>query len=333
MRRKSIASPNGAGKSTLIDIAAGVLLPDSGKVLVNGRDIHADFRAKSLLTTVFQETTFDAMMTPKDALMFHAKMLGIRNARTKIEEIMTLLKVDGFQSKRIFELSGGTRRKVEVAKAFISETPVYLLDEPTNGLDRTSREIVWDRIRTLAARGSAIVIVSHDTREAFTLASKTLELNDGVLEPYQKRAVNLAVSRLTVSFGRFPSRVLDELRSLPSVLSATVKKSSRTDPDKLVEHLRDQGAIPVSGNVSVVYLDSAEELLKSLGIDGSQVIKLPMPDLAEPAEVEIEMEDVDLNLSGLLKWAADQNLQVVNVAIDRNSAEQRKTVEGEGSQQ
>ncbi len=115
----SIVGPNGAGKSTLIDIAAGVLLPDSGKVLVNGRDIHADFRAKSLLTTVFQETMFDAMMTPKDALMFHAKMLGIRNARTKIEEII-------------------------------------------------------------------------------------------------------------VSFGRFPSRVLYDLRSLPGVLSATVKKSSRS---------------------------------------------------------------------------------------------------------
>lgn len=103
----------------LAALTAGVLLPDSGKVLVNGRDTHADFRAKSLLTTLFQETMFDAMMTPKDALMFHAKILGIRNARTKIEEII-------------------------------------------------------------------------------------------------------------VSFGRFPSRVLNDLRSLPGVLRATVKKSSRS---------------------------------------------------------------------------------------------------------
>lgn len=186
-----VVGPNGAGKSTLVEILAGVLLPDGGKVLVEGRDVHSDYRAKSLVTTVFQETTFDAAMTPKDALMFHARVLGVKSPRCRIEEAMTLLKVDGFE-KRIFELSGGTRRKVEVAKAFISETPVCLLDEPTAGLDRASREIVWNRVRTLAALGSAVLIVSHDDRESLALGAGTLELKNGVLQPYQRRSLDLA---------------------------------------------------------------------------------------------------------------------------------------------
>ncbi|MEW6307918.1 MAG: ATP-binding cassette domain-containing protein [Bacillota bacterium] len=121
----------------------------------------------------------------------HADVLGIRNARAKIEGAMTLLGVEGYGTKRILQLSGGNRKKVEVAKAFLTESPVILLDEPTNELDLASRNTVWQRIRALSSRGSAVVMVSHDMNEILALAHRVLELDEGVLRTDERRASHM----------------------------------------------------------------------------------------------------------------------------------------------
>ncbi|MEW6307917.1 MAG: hypothetical protein AB1492_02565 [Bacillota bacterium] len=96
----------------------------------------------------------------------------------------------------------------------------------------------------------------------------------------------------------------------------------RPDPAKLIERLREDGTIPASGSVRVVHLDNADDLLRSLGIDKSQVIQLPAAAVPGRAEVEVEMVDVDVNLPGLVSWAARKNLALADLKITRGDKPQ-----------
>lgn len=313
-----IAGPNGAGKSTLAEIVTGTLRPDSGSVLVDGRNISSDHRAKALVTTVFQQSLFDSMVTPEQALIFHARMCGVKHPRGRIADAMSALRVDGYRRKKIFELSGGNQHKVELAKAFICDTPVYVFDEPTTGLDEESKQTVWNRIRALQARGAALLIISHDARELSELATRIYRLEGGVLRPFDQGRVGfvseLQVARVVIEFANWRNDLLPVLAELPGVASARVGKTAAADPAALLKRLRDQGMIPASGNIKIIQLDAADNLIERLGIDSSHAIRIPAQG---PAKIELEMKDVDANLPSLLSWAAEHDLQTASVTIER----------------
>ena len=129
---------NGAGKSTTISILCGLLKKDSGTVLVNGIETDkASAQIKGMLGVVFQDSVLDKPLTVKENLMSRAALYGITgNAFDKrLQELVDILEFEEFLNRPVGKLSGGQRRRIDIARALLHRPEILILDEPTTGLD------------------------------------------------------------------------------------------------------------------------------------------------------------------------------------------------------
>jgi ABC-2 type transport system ATP-binding protein len=157
-----LKGPNGSGKSTLVHLISGVYLLETGDIWLDGISLkEKPWRAKAAVTTTFQETLFDPFHSPLHALSLHARFYGAPWSRRQIQQILEEFGVTE-PTRPIFQLSGGTKKKVELLKARLIETPVYIFDEPFAGLDETSRQQAKELIRSRRRQGKAILLVSHE---------------------------------------------------------------------------------------------------------------------------------------------------------------------------
>ena len=161
---------NGAGKSTTINIISGILPKDGGKVTVCGEDVdkHAD-AVKSRLGIVFQSSVLDKRLTAYDNLKSRAALYGIFGGafRRRIEELDALLGLKDIVKRPLDKLSGGQRRRVDIARALIHSPELLILDEPTTGLDPQTRAAVWRVIDELRkTRGLTVFLTTHYMEEA-----------------------------------------------------------------------------------------------------------------------------------------------------------------------
>ncbi|UDL95646.1 ATP-binding cassette domain-containing protein [Lichenihabitans sp. PAMC28606] len=160
---------NGAGKTTLFQILTGLFVADAGHVLVRGFDIARDpTAALARMGIVFQQTVLDLDLTVAQNLRFYAGLHGLRGARAEAaaRHALGVLGCGDLGPSTIRQLSGGTRRKIEIARALLTSPDVLLLDEPSGGLDTGSRA---DLARTLfglaAERGTAVLWATHLVQE------------------------------------------------------------------------------------------------------------------------------------------------------------------------
>lgn len=161
---------NGAGKSTTISIICGQLKRDSGSVYVNGEDIDSSLSAiKSDLGVVFQNSVLDKALTVYDNLKSRAALYGIRGERFKqrLNELCEMLGFRDLLKREVKKLSGGQRRRIDVARALIHEPKILILDEPTTGLDPQTRKTLWNVIDKLRReRNMTVFLTTHYMEEA-----------------------------------------------------------------------------------------------------------------------------------------------------------------------
>jgi ABC-2 type transport system ATP-binding protein len=163
----ALLGPNGAGKSTLFRIVCGLVKPDSGRVEVAGVVLRrAPARALARLGVVFQEPTLDLERSVEGNLRFHADLHGVAGAGPRIAEELRRFGLAEVARRPARTLSGGNRRKVELARALLHRPAVLLLDEPTAGLDPASRGDLLAHVQALARQGAAVLWATHLVEEA-----------------------------------------------------------------------------------------------------------------------------------------------------------------------
>lgn len=161
---------NGAGKSTTISIICGLLKKDKGTVLVDGSDIdHGLEKVSKTLGVVFQSSVLDKPMSVKDNLRSRAALYGIygKEFKNRLDELATMLDFKKLLNRKVGKLSGGQKRKIDIARALIHKPKILILDEPTTGLDPQTRKIIWNVLDDLREKENmTIFLTTHYMEEA-----------------------------------------------------------------------------------------------------------------------------------------------------------------------
>ncbi|KAI5916837.1 ABC transporter ATP-binding protein [Thauera sp. 2A1] len=177
----ALLGPNGAGKSTMFQLLTGLFNADAGEIRVCGHDIrHSPVAALASIGVVFQQTTLDMDLSVEANLRFHTRLHGIagREAGERIAAALARLGLTERAHDPVRALSGGNRRKVELARAQLHRPSVLLMDEPTVGLDPASRRQLLDEVLALRSGGVAVLWATHLVEEAEE-ADRVVVLNAG----------------------------------------------------------------------------------------------------------------------------------------------------------
>ncbi|WP_101295242.1 energy-coupling factor ABC transporter ATP-binding protein [Halegenticoccus soli] len=178
-----LAGANGSGKTTLVRHFNGLLEPDAGEVLVNGRPVADDLvAARTAVGMVFQEPRDQLVAATVGAdVAFGPENLGLPREEIdrRVDEALAAVRMRGRETERVDALSGGEQERVAVAGALAMEPDHLVLDEPFTGLDDPARRSVVARLRDLRADGTGIVVVTHDLRDVFDLADRVVAMADG----------------------------------------------------------------------------------------------------------------------------------------------------------
>lgn len=162
--------PNGAGKSTTIDILSTLLQPDGGRVAINGYQLGKDDNGiRSELGIVFQASLLDDLLTVKENLMCRGGLYGLkgRELQKRMEYAIEHTEVLSFLDQPYGKLSGGQKRRADIARALINKPKILILDEPTTGLDPQTRQRVWETIRQIQREtGMTVFLTTHYMEEA-----------------------------------------------------------------------------------------------------------------------------------------------------------------------
>jgi ABC-2 type transport system ATP-binding protein len=245
-----LLGPNGAGKTTLIHVLATLLKPTSGTAIVNGYDIREEpSKVRSSIGIVFQAPSSDDILTGYENLKLHSLLYGVPGAirEKRIDEVLNLVGLDARRNDQVKKYSGGMRRRLEIARGLVHKPKVIFLDEPTLGLDPSSREIMWKYIERLVKEEKiTIILTTHYMEEADFLCDRI-----GIID----RGKIIALDT--------PTKLKESLGG--EIIKVTLRKK--------------QQLIPPNSNSNVTSPKNIEEILKKYNfvnkvelIDGSLVI-------------------------------------------------------------
>lgn len=179
-----LLGPNGGGKSTFFRLVSTMMLPSDGTIAVCGFDVHrSPDEVRSLLGVIFQHPSVDDMLSVYENLKYHGYCYGVRGAelQQRIERLIHRLGLTGRESDRAGTLSGGLKRRVEIAKGLIAEPQVLLMDEPSTGLDPVARRDLWDLIQQLNQDDHLTIVVTTHIMEEAEYCSRIGIIDRGVL--------------------------------------------------------------------------------------------------------------------------------------------------------
>ena len=155
----SILGPNGSGKTTLIKSILGMVLPDSGEIFINGKSLKNDFKYRDKIDYLPQIANFPGNLKVNELI---AMIKDLRASKaTNDEELIELFRLQPFLDKRLVNLSGGTKQKVNLVLTFMFDSPLIILDEPTSGLDPISHLRLKNLIFSEKEKGKTILVTSH----------------------------------------------------------------------------------------------------------------------------------------------------------------------------
>ena len=219
----AVLGPNGAGKTTTLEMLEGFTAPTAGTIRVLGADPRRGGRRwRARIGLVLQSTSLDAELTVAATLGLYGQLYP--NPRP-VGEVLELVDLAGDAQARVGVLSGGQRRRVDVAIAVIGRPDVLFLDEPTTGLDPEARRRTWAGITDLTSTGTTVVLSTHYIEEADNLADRVLVLAGGHIiadaTPHKLR------TRGGASSVRFPLPEPGLAASLPAALAAHVAPDGR----------------------------------------------------------------------------------------------------------
>lgn len=179
-----LLGPNGAGKSTTINSITSLVKPSNGSIEIFGKNIEEDFRfARSKVGIAHQEVSQDWFFPIEQLLYFQAGFYGIlRNeSKERIEYLLNKLGLFKHRSKKMRELSGGMKRRLQIAKALVHDPDIIILDEPTAGVDVELRHDLWSYLQELHSEGKTILLTTHYIDEAELLCEKVGIIDKGKL--------------------------------------------------------------------------------------------------------------------------------------------------------
>jgi daunorubicin resistance ABC transporter ATP-binding subunit len=178
----SLLGPNGAGKTTTVRMLATLLRPNEGSATVAGYDVvHDADSVRREISLTGQFAALDKNLTSRENLILMARLRGRERgaARNVADELIERFDIDEFRDRLVKNLSGGQRRRVDLAASLIDQPTVLVLDEPTTGLDPRSRQVVWSTIRELIASGVTLLLTTQYLEEADAVSDRVVLIDHG----------------------------------------------------------------------------------------------------------------------------------------------------------
>jgi ABC-2 type transport system ATP-binding protein len=179
-----LLGPNGAGKTTTIGLITGLVRMEKGSISVFGKDIIRDYRfTRSKIGLSPQEFTSDWFFSIERLLIFQAGYYGIpkKEAEPRVIELLEKFGLAEKRETKMRQLSGGMKRRFQIAKALVNDPDILILDEPTAGVDVELRHMLWDLLRELHQQGKTILLTTHYIEEAEQLCEHVSIINDGFI--------------------------------------------------------------------------------------------------------------------------------------------------------
>jgi ABC-2 type transport system ATP-binding protein len=224
-----LLGPNGAGKSTLIRMMTTLMPPTSGTALIAGFDIVKQANdVRRAIGVIPQAMTSDLELSVEENLLIYAKLYGVSRVKRMalIHELLESVELLDWKDKPVKNLSGGMRRRVEIARGLVHEPRIFFLDEPTTGLDPVSRTAVWEMLQRIkAARDLTVLITTHYMDEADKLCDRIAIVDHGQLaaldSPLKLKTSVPGKNVVEASFSAVPADWDARLKALPHVENVT----------------------------------------------------------------------------------------------------------------
>jgi ABC-2 type transport system ATP-binding protein len=258
-----LLGPNGAGKTTLMKVLSGLLLPDAGRVVVDGHDVasHGDQVRRRIGLVYGDERSFYWRLSVWENLRFYATLYGLRPdaARRRIERLLALLGLREVAQTRMYALSSGLKQRTAIARGLINDPPIILMDEPTRSLDPLGAEELRGLIRERVNEGRTVLLATNQMDEAEALCGRLTLLQagrtvlTGSVSDFRGRLGQDVLYRLVVSGGKrgwhaglsgFPGVVsvsFDRVTDLTTQVELTIDRSGSALAI-VIRHLVESGA-------------------------------------------------------------------------------------------
>ncbi len=213
---------NGAGKTTLLRILTTLILPTSGNVSLLGIDVRKHpYEVRKNICAVLQENAVELYLSVLDNLATYARFHSVPKSeiRRRAERAIEQFELGECRNQKLIDLSGGLKRRVQVAKVFMVDKPVVFLDEATTGMDPISKRTTLDAIREQALRGRTVFLTTHMLQEAEELCDTITIIDKGrCVASGDLQTIKSLASRafdISITFESLTEAVLDELKGLP----------------------------------------------------------------------------------------------------------------------
>jgi ABC-2 type transport system ATP-binding protein len=241
-----LLGPNGAGKTTILKTLSTRIQPTSGRAEVLGYDVVArPLEVRRRISTVVQEAAVDMLLTTRDNLLTYARFHGIKGpeARRRADHVLERFQLGPEADRKVMDLSGGYRRRVQVAKIFLVDTPVIFLDEFSTGMDPILKRAVMDDLRQAAARGRTIILTTQILSEAEELCEDILIVNNGRQvargDLNTLKLLSEGVYEVSITFEKMPAHLEESLTALQPLRQVlrqnTLELALKVDESRLLE--------------------------------------------------------------------------------------------------
>ncbi|HVA17073.1 MAG TPA: ABC transporter ATP-binding protein [Candidatus Dormibacteraeota bacterium] len=216
-----LLGPNGAGKTTLLKVLATLLRPSSGAARIEGFDVVVrPLEVRRHISMVLQETAGELFLSVRDNLLTFARFHGLHaaEARRRADIVMEKFQISSYADQKVQDLSGGSRRRVQVSKVFMVETPVVFLDEFSTGMDPILKRAVMGYLREESAKGRTIVLTTQILNEAEELCDDILIMNRGRQvargDLNALKLLSAGVYEISMTFDHLPETIAEDVARL-----------------------------------------------------------------------------------------------------------------------